>query len=68
MSVFNEDIIKNEEDIIRQKIYEDIMSKMFQASNEIQKRTSHGHASWIVTGVPVVMHPEKVFVINADGA
>lgn len=67
MSIFSEDLIQNEEDLIRHQmneVYKKMMKEMVKSSNIILEKSRRGSANYIVTGVPVIEKPEKMFTLS----
>lgn len=63
MSIFNPNIIQDESDIIRRKIYEDMI---LATTFEIGKKTKHHKANYIVTGTKVIEDFNKVFALKLN--
>ena len=63
MSIFNTDIIQDESDIIRRKIYEDMI---LATTLEIGKKTKHYKTNYIVSSTKVIKNFDKVFILNSN--
>ena len=66
MSVFDKDIIQDESDILKQKIYEDMIRSISQCSFETNKKIKHCLANYIVTSTKVIEDFDKVFVLGPN--
>lgn len=66
MSIFNPNIIQDESDILKQKIYEDIIRSINHESFKISEKTKHHKANYIVTSAKVIEDFDKVFVLKSN--
>ena len=66
MSIFNPNLIQDESDIIRWKIYEDMIRAINHASFEIDKKTKHYKTNYIVASTKVIEDFDKVFVLKPN--
>ena len=66
MSIFNPNIIQDESDILKQKIYEDMIRGINHESFKIGEKTKHHKTNYIVTNAKVIEDFDKVFVLKSN--